>query len=213
VPSGALQRVEDAVDKVVDIPLLKDDYVLDGKLAKQPGNGLPPLIPDGWRAVTITTPNVAAGLAGFLRPKHHVDVNLTTQKFYPEDRTGGGTVTLLQNVEVLAVDNRLEPSAAADSKVGDQRDLRSVTLLVTLKDAGKLDLAQQMGTLYLVLRGANDTEVVKTEPVTVADLKFPQQPKPAEDAKKPEEKPRKQAPPPPPLRLYKNTVEGEVYLP
>jgi pilus assembly protein CpaB len=213
VPSGAKQRIEDVVDKVVDAPLEKEDVIREGKLAKGPGAGLAPLIPEGMRAVTITTPNVATGVAGFIRPKNRVDVLLTTPQFHPEDKRGGGTVTLLQNVEIMAVDSRLEAApSAADGKVVEQRDLRSVTLLVTLEQAALLDLAQQKGTLYLALRNPKDVETVATRVITPADLPFP--PAPKEELKKEPEKvvpaARETVPPPPPaIPTYRNTYRGQ----
>src|SRR5262245_37153404 len=50
-PAGALSKVEDAVDRAVHIPLVKDDAVLEAKLApKGSSRGLAALIPKGMRA-------------------------------------------------------------------------------------------------------------------------------------------------------------------
>ena len=62
---------------------------------------------------------------------------------------GGSTTTLLQNVEILAVDQKVD--GPADNKV-DSTNLRSVTLLVTPDQAAKLSLGQSKGTLHLTLR-------------------------------------------------------------
>jgi pilus assembly protein CpaB len=124
VPSGALTRVEDAVGRTCLTRLVPDEPVQDARLAPKgaPG-GIGPLIPRGMRAVTIQTPNVSVGVGGFVLPRSKVDVLLTVRKEY-----GGAATTLLQNVEVLAVNDRVEPPA--DNKM-DPKDLRSVTLLVT----------------------------------------------------------------------------------
>ena len=64
-------------------------------------------------------------------PRHgnKVDVLLTVSNVSGTDQTGGGsTTTLLQNVEILAVDQRVD--VPAENKV-DVKEMRSVTLLVT----------------------------------------------------------------------------------
>jgi pilus assembly protein CpaB len=174
VPSSAITRVEDALERFVYIPLAKDEPVLDGKLLlKGAGRGLAPLIPKGMRAFTINTPNLASGVAGFVLPGNKVDVLLTVSNTGTNDETGGGsTTTLLQNVEILAVDQRVE--APADNKV-DAKELRSVTLLVTPDQAAKLDLGQNKGMLHLSLRHPDDNLAADTRPATLADLRFHQE--------------------------------------
>ena len=74
---------------------------------------------------------------------------------------GGSTTTLLQNVEILAVDQKMD--APSDNKV-DTKDLRSVTLLVTPQQANRLDLGQNKGMLHLALRNREDNEDFQTKP-------------------------------------------------
>jgi pilus assembly protein CpaB len=127
------------------------------------------VIPSGMRAVSIQTNNVSTGVAGFILPGNKVDVLLSVSTQGADDRTGGGsTITLLQNVEILAVDQRID--APQDNKM-DAKELRSVTLLVNPADAAKLDLGQNKGTLHLVLRNATDTGTEDVEPATLAGLK------------------------------------------
>jgi pilus assembly protein CpaB len=174
VPACALMRMDDAVDRYVYIPLSKDEPVLEHKLAaKGVGPGIAPLIRKGMRAFTILTPSLASGVAGFVLPGNRVDVLLTVSNSGSNDVTGGGsTTTLLQNVEILAVDQRVE--APADNKV-DVKDLRSVTLLVTPDQAAKLDLGQNKGTLHLSLRHPDDNLPAETRPATLAELQWYQE--------------------------------------
>jgi pilus assembly protein CpaB len=175
VPAGALTKLADVIDRAVAIPMVKDEPVLDAKLSpKGAGRGLAALVPQGLRAVTIQTPNVATGVAGFVMPGNKVDVLLTvTESGGITDLTGGGsTTTLLQKVEILAVDQRVD--APADNKV-DVKELRSVTLLVTPRQANLLDLGQNKGTLRLSLRNLNDERDAGGWPVTLADLRFRQE--------------------------------------
>lgn len=175
VPEGALTKPEDAIGRAVAIPLVKDETVLDAKLSpKGAGRGLAALVPTGMRAVTIQTPNVASGVAGFVMPGNNVDVLLTvTDTGGSNSDTGGGTTTtLLQKVEILAVDQRID--APADNKV-DIKELRSVTLLVTPHQANLLDLGQNKGTLHLSLRNLQDNQDTNIQPATLADLRYRQE--------------------------------------
>jgi pilus assembly protein CpaB len=229
VPAGAYSRVDDILDRVTDTALFAGEPVVGPKLSdKGAGRGMAAVIPLGMRAVTIQTPNVAAGVAGFILPGNKVDVLLTVRGIGPLDPTGGTTTTLLQNVEILAVDQRVDVPAA--NKV-DVKELRSVTLLVTPDQASKVDLGQNLGTLHLSLRNPQDKEPGSTRPSTLADLRFFQG-KPWDErvkslletatklvAAQPVEKekpaaPTKAAPPPPPtkIRTLRGTIPGEVTL-
>lgn len=171
VPQGAVTKLSDAVDRAVTSPLVKDEPILNGKLApKGAGRGLAALIPRGMRAFTIQCSNITTGVAGFILPGNKVDVLLTVNGQQGEDTTGGGsTTTLLQNVEILAVDQRVD--APAENKV-DPNDLRTVTLLVSPDEAAKLDLGQEKGKLHLSLRNLEDAENANARPATVNELRF-----------------------------------------
>lgn len=175
VPEGALTKMEQVLDRAVAIPMVRGEPVLDAKLSvKGAGRGLAALVPQGMRAVTIQTPNIATGVAGFVMPGNRVDVLLTINHSGGSgDFSGGGsTTTLLQRVEILAVDQRVD--APADNKV-DAKELRSVTLLVTPHQANLLDLGQNKGTLHLSLRNLNDDRDGGARPATLADLEFRQE--------------------------------------
>jgi pilus assembly protein CpaB len=163
LPPGALKKVEDAVDRSVFVPLIKGEPVLDAKLApKGARRGMAALVPGGMRAFTILTPSVASGVGGFIQPGNKVDVLLTM-----EGRQGTITTTLVQNLEILAVDQRID--APADNRV-DPGQLRSVTLLVTPDQAAWLGLAQNKGALHLSLRNHADDRPASTAPARLAEL-------------------------------------------
>jgi pilus assembly protein CpaB len=217
-PAGALTKVEDAVDRGVAIPLMKDDPVLESKLTpKGAGRGLAALIPKGMRAYSVKVPDVAQGVAGFILPGNRVDVLLSIGEIAGSNDTGGGsTTTLLQNVEILAVDQKMD--APTDNKV-DAKELRTVTLLVTPQQANLLDLGQNKGTLHLDLRNLEDKQAAWTQPATLTDLRFRQE-KPWDErakgvlealgkalAKRPPAAPAPKPPEPPPL-VPVRTIRG-----
>ena len=173
LPQGALTKMEDAVDRAAITQLMIGEPLFDAKLAaKDAGRGLAALIPKGMRAYTIQATQVASHVAGFVLPGNHVDV-LLNLRGKPDDETGGGsTTTLLQSVEILAVDQLLD--APADNK-NDPNDLRSITLLVTADQAPLLDLGQNMGKLTLSLRNPEDNLAAKTHPALLNDIRYRQE--------------------------------------
>jgi pilus assembly protein CpaB len=230
-PSGFLSKPEDAVNRAISIPVMRDEPLLEAKLSpKGAGRGMAALVPDGMRAYTIQTPNVAQGVAGFILPGNKVDVLLSVSEglsFGGNQNLGGTTTMLLQNVEILAVDQKTD--APAENKVSD-KDLRSVTLLVTPQQANLLTLAQSKGQLYLALRNLKDNAAANTHPATLAELRFHEERPWDERAKgvleslgkalsqiKIEPKPVTQARPAPPpaavpIRTLKGSNEGFVLI-
>jgi pilus assembly protein CpaB len=169
IPAGAVLKAEDAIDRSAFASMVRDEPILDSKLSPKGQRGLASLVSDGMRAFTITT-NVASGVAGFILPGNKVDVLLTVKGGASNDFTGGGsTTTLLQNVEILAVDQKID--SPADNKV-DSTNLRSVTLLVEPNQAAKLSLGQSKGTLHLTLRNPKDALAANVRPTTVNDIQF-----------------------------------------
>jgi pilus assembly protein CpaB len=150
VPVGALSKSEDAVDRAVASPLYKDDPLIERKLTPEgAGRDMAAQVPIEMRAYTIQTPNVAPGGAGFILPGNKVDVLLAVGdnvRIGANQIDGGTTTMLLQNVEILTVDRKVY--APAENKIGD-KDLRSVTLLVSPQQANLLTLGQKKGHLHL----------------------------------------------------------------
>jgi pilus assembly protein CpaB len=208
-PRGALTQVEDAVDRAVYSDLVRDEIVLESKLsAKGAGRGMASAIPKGMRAFTISTTTLASGVAGFILPGSRVDVLLTVSRGGQNDPTGGGhTSTLLQDVEILAVDQLVK--APAENRV-DPKELRSVTLLVTPQQAAKLDLGQNRGILHLTLRNLEDHSAAVTRPATLADLGLSEEP-PRREGKEPAKPAAPAAPaplPPARIRVMRGTLES-----
>ncbi len=149
LPSGAPRRRSDVIGHGVIIPITKGEFVLSTKLAgDNAGAGLPALIPNGMRAVSVRV-NEVISVAGFVTPGTRVDVLLTGTP------TGGNeseTTTVLQNVLVLASGHTLERTST-----GEAQNTAVITLLVTPEDAEKLTLASTEGKIQLALRNPLDT--------------------------------------------------------
>ncbi len=168
VPPDAIQDVRQAAGRVALTTHFANQPVLEPQLAaRDVHSGLASIVPHGMRAFTIHIPTVATGVAGFVLPGNYVDVLLTLNA----NRVGGNpvTVTLLQRIEILAVDQELD--VPTDNKV-DAKRLQSVTLLVTPEQAAKLSLAESRGTLQLTLRNPDDESPAFVDAISLADLQF-----------------------------------------
>lgn len=169
VPEGAAVDMKEIAGRFALTALYKGQPVFENALAPPDTvAGLASLVPKGKRAFTILTPTIASGVAGFVLPGNKVDVLLTVSGS-SQEAGGAVTVTLLQSVEILAVDQLLD--APAENRVKTNA-LKSVTLLVTPEQAAKLSLAQNKGTLELALRNPDDLTAAENVPVTVADLRL-----------------------------------------
>jgi pilus assembly protein CpaB len=115
-------------------------------------------IESGQRAITIQV-NGTLSMGGMLKPGHRVDILGTFAKG-GSTRADKITVTLLQNLSVLATGKNLGKAERSDAS----HRFATVTLSVGLEEAEILSLATTKGTLSLVLRGHQDLSVVRDVP-------------------------------------------------
>ena len=165
VPEGSFNNVEELLTgepPIVLAEMRQNEPIMAYKLSPHGARaGLPRKIPEDMRAVTIPVTEVR-GVAGFVLPGTYVDILHTTDL----GRKDGQLVTrtLLQNIEVLAVDQI--STEDQDKPVV----VNAVTLLVYPKDGKRLTLAQELGNLSLMLRNEFDASIVQPEVITVSDL-------------------------------------------
>lgn len=150
IPPGAFSGTARVLDRGVILPISKGEFILQNKLAAlDAGAGLPSMIPQGMRAVSVRVNDVVS-VAGFVQPGTHVDVLATGNQGGGNDRQ---TTTVLENVLVLAVGKSLDRNAAADAQSAPV-----ITLAVSPDDAQKLALVSQEGRIQLSLRNPLDTK-------------------------------------------------------
>lgn len=113
-------------------------------------------IPAGYRAVTITVDR-RSGVEGFARPDSRVDV---LWSYVKDGRQQIATIVRFTKILSVAGMTANNPNAPAANDQG----ATTVTLLVTEKDAKKIELARTMGTLSLSLVGGDEVDQPKVDP-------------------------------------------------
>ncbi len=148
IPEGSFSRAVDLLDRVCKSELYVGEVILESRLAPVGSSGgFSAAIPAGMRAMTVAV-NVVSGVSGFILPHARVDVLATVSSAGNKEEST--TTTILENIEVLAVDQNV------NRKDEDPITVKSVTLLVTPAQAEKLALGSYEGKLQLVLRNAAD---------------------------------------------------------
>ncbi len=163
VPQGAYVNPSQLNGRVLRRPLAAGEPVLESALLPEGAQGgLVSVIDPTQRAISVKVDPVI-GVAGFVTPGAHVDV-LVTIKRVDTDGLPYSKV-ILQDVQVLAIDQKLE-----EAKEGDPILVQVVTLEVSPEQAERLTYAAHEGKLQLALRNPSDRELVDTRSVGVSDV-------------------------------------------
>lgn len=121
--------------------------------SKAPINEIQANIPDGYRAVSIAVDDVS-NVEGWVRAGAKVDVMLASQV------NGKPVITMVvQNAKVL--------SAGQVAAMKGKGDVTTITIMVTVEEAAKIQLASTAGQMSLSLRGDEET-VESAESTTVS---------------------------------------------
>ena len=167
IPPGAFtnanQLVPTGQKRIALLPIALNEPILPDKISGiGEGASIAALLPEGMRAASVRI-NDVSGVAGFVQPNDSVDILITRT---PQGNSGQVTDVLLQNVRVIAIDQQAK-NADGSPKVG-----RSATLEVNPLDAQKLALAQEVGTLSLVLRKPGEQNNPVVETISMNDLRY-----------------------------------------
>jgi pilus assembly protein CpaB len=192
VPSAFAQprvvsRIEDVQGRVASVPIAAGTQILATMLGDEAEGALAYEVPSGQRAVSIGAADVL-GVGGLVRPGNRVDILGTFEFGRPTGVSQAGTITyadertetrlLMQDVRVLAVDQQFRRRGAAPrpvptvteddgevlTPIEEDREIQHVTVLVSLRQAQELVLAQEIGQLTLTLRSNLDAGRVENLP-------------------------------------------------
>jgi pilus assembly protein CpaB len=149
-PAGSFSQPQELIDRGLIVSVVKHEPILASKVAsKEAGSGLPPIIPDGMRAVSVRV-NEVIGVAGYVLPGSRVDVIATASP--TANVTDMTSKVVLANVLTLTAGTRIEQ----DQKDGKPVQVTVVTMAVTPEQAERLALASTEGKIQLALRNPLD---------------------------------------------------------
>jgi pilus assembly protein CpaB len=163
-PEGAFASQQELVGRGLIVSVVKGEPILSAKVApKEAGAGLPPVIPDGMRAVSVRV-NEVIGVAGYVLPGSRVDVITTVSPTnQQQDMT---SKVVLANVLTLTSGTRMEQ----DQKDGKPVQVTVVTLAVSPEQAERLALASTEGKIQLALRNPLDQSAPATPGIKPSGL-------------------------------------------
>ncbi len=178
LPDGAFASISDLTGsgrRIVLSPVEPNEPILAAKLSGADGRAsLANLLEPGKRAVTIRVDEIS-GVAGFVTPGDRVDVVLTRQQQGVrvegmEGETQSAPPSEYASEVILADIKVLTSDQNSDQRTVTPGVARVVTVEVSADQAQKVALAQQIGTLYLLLRAAGDQTNADGSPFTAADF-------------------------------------------
>ena len=152
LPEGYSASVEEVLGRGVITNVVLNEPLISRKMAvKEAGGGLPIVIPEGMRAVSVRVDDVIS-IAGFVVPGTRVDVMVTLDQAEPV------TKLILQMIPVLTSGQVVEQGIN-----GEPIQVTVITLLVTPEQAEDLVLAATRGRIQLALRNTLDVDSVDTQ--------------------------------------------------
>jgi len=164
VPANAIGDPKDVIGRGLIIPVIENSPILPMMMSsKESGAGLPPMIPEGLRAVSVRV-NEVIGVAGYVLPGTRVDVVATVNP--GNDRATMTSKVILTNVQVLAAGTKIE----RDTEKNKPMPVTVVTMLVDPNEAERLTLAASEGKIQLALRNPLDKGTAATQGVRPAML-------------------------------------------
>jgi pilus assembly protein CpaB len=163
IPPNATTKTEEVIGRGVRFPIGANEVLTMAKLAAEGvGPGLESIIEDGKRGMSIPV-KTHESAAGFIKPGSHVDILMVSRG----NGDGGKAKTILQNIKVVAVNQHIMETAE-DHEKGTVIEM--ITFSVTPEEAESLALAQNAGSVQLVLRNPLEDTFTKTKGVTQDEL-------------------------------------------
>lgn len=168
IAPDAIRKLDDVVGRRTRTKIYAGEPIREAKLISADGSDAPSeQIAKGYRVVAVRV-DAATGVAGLVKPGDRVDVQLFVQK---NPRTGiaqSKVKTILEDVKIFAVDSSFR--RATEEGENDQQVARTISLLVTPKQAETLNLANELGKIRLTIRHPDDDTNVTARETTSADL-------------------------------------------
>jgi pilus assembly protein CpaB len=146
------KQFEKVIGQKLMVPLQRGDLILWSHFRSEGTfERLSNIVRKAGRAISLEMGGAKA-VAGWVRPNDHVDILGT---FEDEKQGGMVTVTLLQNVIILATGN-ITGTTNMQLLDEQERNYSTITVMVLPEEAEIIILAAQLGDLHLSLRNPDD---------------------------------------------------------
>ncbi|MXQ10691.1 Flp pilus assembly protein CpaB [Microvirga makkahensis] len=157
--SAKPNAVEELDGAIVRTRIVSGEPIREDKLLQDGSNLLAASLSPGMRAVAIrVSPESSAG--GFILPNSRVDViHIANQQGQPEGQIKLVGETILRNIRVLAIDQKVDDAKGEASVIG-----KTATLELDADQAEIIAGAQASGILSLSLRSLEDGDEVPASP-------------------------------------------------
>jgi pilus assembly protein CpaB len=158
IPAGAIARIEDIEGRRVRTRLYPGEPILENKLLSKGASeqGASALIPKGYRVVPVRVVDACSGGSNLILPGDRVDVMVHLVRDPNRGIHETITRTILQDAKVFGVNAVVDLEKEKDDK--RSINAKTISLLVKPDQAAKVMLAQQMGTIQLVMRSPEDDQ-------------------------------------------------------
>lgn len=170
VPRGAVQKTsgsstfDDLVGRIAKTEIFSGEPIRSERLINTDKGYMAAILPKGKRAMAVKVEEETSA-GGFILPGDKVDVILT-RKMRNRSVT---SETILENIRVLAIDS----TTAGEQETKNLSPRRTATIEVTLAQSEVVAQAQQVGTIALALRSAEDSaDNAAPELVNRRDVQF-----------------------------------------
>jgi pilus assembly protein CpaB len=147
VPQFAVISMEELEQRSLKRPANAGEWILTNKLGDKGQFGAIANLPEGMAAATIPCDETTTH-SGMLTPGNRIDLLLT---YRPDGSSNQKTITVLEFVEVFAIDNNIY-----GSDMNQENKARNLTLLVTPEQSKAVALAKELGKLSTTLRRPGD---------------------------------------------------------
>jgi len=153
IPHGAVTKqtspsAEDEYDgRIARTPIFEGEPIRPERLINTDKGFMAAILPKGKRAIAVSV-EAETSAGGFILPGDKVDLILTRKS-----DTGVLSETILENVRVLAIDT----TTAGEQDKKNLSPKKTATLELTLSQSEVVAQAQQIGTISLALRSAQDS--------------------------------------------------------
>jgi pilus assembly protein CpaB len=162
VPEGAIIDKADYEQRAPKQRLFTGQYILKGQLGEKGEFGGTLEIPEGYRVVTVEV-DPTMSHSGMLKAGDRVDVIVNYEKQIPRGGTQKKTKTVLEFVQVFAIDSiRAGSDKDKTSSSGTSNSPKTVSMLLMQNQAVLMKYAESRGKLALIMRNRNDRKAAST---------------------------------------------------